>query len=295
MNREEFLLARSSGVGGSDSAAALGLSPYKTTYELWLEKTKQLAAEDLDDVERIQFGRLMEDIIAREYARRTDVKVRRRNQVIRHAKYPWMLANVDRVIEGVRRGLECKNVDSMAYRMGEWGEPGSDQVPEHYLMQCHHYMIVLDYPEWDLAACVGGNSLVTYTIRRDAELEEMILEGEHEFWQRVEKHEAPEPDYTHPTTLALLKRMYTGTDGGEIEFGEDLAHWHRVKQMADERVKEYEAVSDGAKAHMLRAMGNAAIARLPDGSTYKRKEVTRKAYEVAQMTYVDFRWAKAKE
>jgi putative phage-type endonuclease len=295
MNREDWLQERMSGVGGSDSAAALGLSPYKTTYELWLEKTKQLAAEDIDGLERIQFGRIMEDIIAREYARRNDVKVRRRNQIVKHSKYPWMLANVDRIVEGARRGLECKNVDGMAFRSGEWGEPGSDQVPEHYLMQCHHYMIVLDYPEWHLAACVGGNRLETFVIRRDAELEEMIVEGEHEFWRRVEKHDAPEPDYTHPTTLALLKRMYTGTDGGEIQFDADMENWHRVKQMADARVKEYEAVSDGAKAHMLRAMGNAAIARLPDGSTYKRKEVTRKAYAVEAATYIDFRHAKAKE
>lgn len=295
MNREEWLHERMSGVGGSDSAAALGLSPYKTTYELWLEKTKQLAAEDLDGLERIQFGRIMEDIIAREYARREGVKVRRRNQIVKHAKYPWMLANVDRVVEGARRGLECKNVDAMAFRSDAWGEPGSDQVPEHYLMQCHHYMIVLDYPEWHLAACVGGNRLETFVIRRDAELEEMIVDGEHDFWQRVEKHDAPEPDFAHASTLALLKRMYPGTDGGEVAFDADLEHWHRVKQMADARVKEYESVSDGAKAHLLRAMGTAAVGRLPDGSTYKRKEVTRKAYTVETTTYVDFRHAKAKE
>ncbi|WP_336597196.1 hypothetical protein [Paraburkholderia bengalensis] len=123
----------------------------------------------------------------------------------------------------------------------------------------------------------------------------MIVEGEHEFWQRVEKHEAPEPDYTHPTMLELLKRMYTGTNGGEVQFDDDLMHWHRVKQEADAMIKQQKAVSDGAKAHLLRAMGDAAIARLPDGSTYKRKEVTRKAYTVESSTYIDFRHTKAKE
>ncbi|UIY60042.1 YqaJ viral recombinase family nuclease [Burkholderia cepacia] len=295
MNREDWLEERLSGVGGSDAAAALGLSPYKTTYELWLEKTKQLAAEDLDEVERIQFGRLMEDIIAREYARREGVKVRRRNQIVRHPKYPWMLANVDRLIEGERRGLECKNVDAMAFRMGEWGEPGTDQVPEHYLLQCQHYMIVLDYPEWDLAACVGGNRLEKFVIRRDPELEQMIVDGEHDFWHRVEQHDAPDPDYAHPTTIALLQRMFPGTDGSEIQLDVSLEHWHRVKQMADEQIKQYKDVSDGAKAHLLRAMGAAAVGHLPDGSTYRRKEVTRKAYAVEAATYIDFRHQKAKE
>lgn len=295
MNREQWLEERTTGVGGSDAAAALGLSQYKTTYELWLEKTKQIGAEDLDEVERIQFGRIMEDIIAREYARRNNVKVRRRNQIVRHAKYPWMLANVDRLIDGVRRGLECKNVDAMAFRMGSWGEPGTDQVPEEYLLQCQHYMAVLDYPEWHLAACVGGNRLEMFVIQRDAELEEMIIDGEHEFWQRVEKHDAPEPDYAHATTLKLLQRIYPGTDGSEIELDPNLDHWHRVKQDADRIVSEYEDVSKVAKAHLMRAMGNAAIGRLPDGSAYRRKAITRKAYAVESVTYIDFRHQKAKE
>ncbi|MGF6641822.1 YqaJ viral recombinase family protein [Paraburkholderia sp. MM6662-R1] len=213
MQREQWLEARRHGVGGSDAAPALGLSKYKTSYELWLEKTGELPPEDLDEVDRIRFGRLMEDIIAREYARREGVRVRRRTQIIKHPTYPWMLANVDRLIEGERRGLECKNVDAMAYARGDgWGEPGSDQVPDEYLLQCQHYMIVLDYPEWDLAACVGGNRLERYVIRRDPSLEQMIIDGEREFWQRVEQHDAPEPDYAHPTTTALLQRLYPGTD-----------------------------------------------------------------------------------
>src|SRR5690349_22686234 len=90
-DRVQWLSARRSGVGGSDAAAALGLSKFKTPYQLWLEKTRLLEPDDLDAVERVHFGRIMEDIIAREYARRNGVKVRRRKQIIRHPKYPWMI------------------------------------------------------------------------------------------------------------------------------------------------------------------------------------------------------------
>ncbi|ADG20360.1 phage-type endonuclease [Paraburkholderia atlantica] len=292
--REQWLADRQAGIGGSDVAAALGLSRYKTAFQLWAEKTGRLEPENLDDVERIRFGNLMEEIIAREYARRNDVKVQRRNSIIAHPKYPFMRANVDRVVVGARRGLECKNVDGMAFRFGEWGEPGTDQVPDEYLLQCHHYMVVLDYPEWHLAACVGGNSLRTYIIERDAETEEMLIEQEHAFWQHVERDEAPSLDYEHATAEAMLKRMHPETDGDEIALPPSIAWWHAVKLDADEHIKRYEAISDGAKNHILEALGNAAAGTLPDGGKYTRKLVKKKEFTVEASSYIKLGYTKPK-
>ena len=296
MNRERWLAERRAGIGGSDVAAILGLSPFKTAFEVWLDKTSaELTRNPIDDLERIQFGRLMEDIIAREYARREGVKVRRRNELVRHARYPWMIANVDRLIDGQRCGLECKNVDAMAFRLGDWGEPGTDQAPDEYVLQCQHYMIVLDYPVWHLAACVGGNRLVHFVIERDAELAEMLIDAEREFWQRVEQRQAPAMDYEHPTTHAVLTRLYSGTNGETIQLGEDIAHWHDVKAQADRLAKQYHDVSEAARNHILEAIGRASVGLLPDGSAYRRKVIERKAYTVEAATYVDCRHVKAKD
>ncbi|SIO50843.1 putative phage-type endonuclease [Burkholderia sp. GAS332] len=292
--REQWLADRQAGIGGSDAAAALGLSRYKTAYQLWAEKTGRLEPENLDDVERIRFGNIMEEIIAREYARRNDVRVRRKNAIVSHPKYPFMRASVDRLIEGQRRGLECKNVDSMAFRFGEWGEPGTDQVPDEYLLQCHHYMIVLDYSEWHLAACVGGNTLRTYIIERDAQTEEMLIEQEHAFWQFVASDEAPPADYDHATTEAMFKRLYPGTDGDEIALPPSIAQWHAVKVDADEHIKRYEAVSDAAKNHILETMGNAAIGLLPDGGKYTRKVIKKKEFTVEASSYLKLGYTKPK-
>lgn len=294
MDRDQFLAARMQGVGGSDAAAALGLSPFKTTYQLWAEKTGQLPAEDLDSVERVRFGVLLEDVIANEYAHRYGVKVRRSNQLLKNPAYPWMLANVDRKIEGQRRGLEIKNVDAMAFRLGDWGEPGSDEVPESYLLQCLHYLIVTGFDEWHLAALVGGNRLETFVIRRDAALEELVITGEHAFWEHVEARQAPDFDYDHATTKKLLQQLYPGTDGTEIVLGSDIEQWHTIKQQADALAKRYGDVSDAAKNHLLEALGNAALGRLSDGSAYRRKLVTRKAYSVEDVSYIDMRHVKAK-
>ncbi|ARK56279.1 YqaJ viral recombinase family protein [Burkholderia pseudomallei] len=296
MNRDQWLAERKSGIGGSDVAAILGLSPYKTLFEVWLEKTNAaLEPSATDELERVQFGRLMEDIIAREYARREGVKVRRRHELVRHARYPWMIANPDRLIEGRRCGLECKNVDAMAFRLGDWGEPGTDQAPDEYVLQCQHYMIVLDYPVWHLAACVGGNRLVTFVIERDAELADMLIDAEHDFWQHVETRRQPDIDYGHPSTRTVLARLYSGTNGETIQLGDDIAHWHHVKEQADRLAKQYDDVSKAARNHIIEAIGPASIGRLPDGSAYRRKVIERKEYTVEAATYVDCRHVKAKD
>jgi putative phage-type endonuclease len=297
MNRdpEAWLEERRTGVGGSDSAATVGLDPWKTALEVYLEKTGQLEAENLDELERVRFGKIMEAPIADEYARRYGVKVRRRNQILRNPAYPWMIANVDRLIEGQRIGLECKNVDAMAYRLGDWGEPGTDEVPENYLLQCRHYMIVTGFEEWHLAACVGGNRLVCYVIRRDPELDAMLIEGEHAFWQCVESGHAPEPDFSHRSTTELLKKLYPDTDGREIQFGPDIEHWHAIKRDADVLAKRYSEASETARNHILMTMGDATIGRLADGSAYRRKIIDKKAFTIDATRYVDCRHVKAKE
>jgi predicted phage-related endonuclease len=146
-----------------------------------------------------------------------------------------------------------------------------------------------------LSALVGGNRLVTYMIHRDPELEELLIEGEAAFLRCVETGHAPEPDFSHPTTAELLKKLYPGTDGREIQFGADIEHWHAVKQESDVLAKRYSEASEAAKNHILWTMGEAAIGRLADGSAYRRKIIDKKAFTIDATRYVDCRHVKAKE
>ncbi|WP_395066139.1 YqaJ viral recombinase family protein [Paraburkholderia silvatlantica] len=293
--REDWLQQRRTGVGGSDAAAALGQSPHMTALELYhIKLGTPMAARDSDE-ERTDFGKAMENVIAAQYARRFEVRLRRKNAIVRHPKYPWMLANIDRLVEGERKGIEIKNVDSMAYRFNdEWGEPGSDQIPTSYLLQVAHYQAVLGFEKWDLAACVGGNKLVVYHIVRDLELEEMLIDGEHEFWQHVEKQEPPDLDYRHATAIPFLKRLYSGTNGETVHLPVEAETMHYAKLDFDEQEKLMKAGSDAARARLLQMMGNAAVGILPHGGAYTRKIVERSAYEVEASKYIDFRFSKTK-
>lgn len=186
----EWLEARRTGLGGSDIAAALGLSLWMSPYELWLDKIGELPPRP--DTEPMRWGRLMEPLILNAYSERTRWKISR-PRMMRSERYPWLIANLDGVAMTGRlasaRVVEAKNAHS---RLG-WGEPGTDDVPQQYLLQAQSYLIVTALAEADIVVLFGGNDLQVYTVRADAELQQLIIDGTREFWHRHVQGLLPPP------------------------------------------------------------------------------------------------------
>lgn len=292
---EQFLIARQSGLGGSDIATLFGINPYSTRLELYLQKRGEIAPTP--DNSRTKAGRIMEQVIASMVAEREGVKLRKVNRTIRHPKHDFLIAHIDRDFVGMRKGLEIKNVSPrMAYMWGKDGQ--ADAVAEHYLPQPHHYMLVLDYPAFDVAAYFGGDDLRIYPMARDPEMDELIINQANDFWHNnVLAGIPPDPEFDHPSTLPMLKRRYPGTNGQTViasELDEQLLHWAKVAEDAAEKAREYQRVSDAAKSHLLSAMGEAAILRLDDQRALVRKVIQKKPYEVAATSYVDARFTTLK-
>lgn len=156
--RQEWLQSRRLGIGGSDVAAILGLSKYSSPYQLWLDKTGRSELEDSTS-EPAYWGNMLEDIVAKEYAKRNGVKVQRVNATIAHPEHDWMRANIDRAIinpeisGNVRikdgklttdRILECKTANQYLAKL--WGDEQSEQVPDYYLTQVQWYMGITGAP-----------------------------------------------------------------------------------------------------------------------------------------------------
>lgn len=280
--REGWLNTRRMGLGGSDAAAACGLSNWQTRLGLYLDKTGQ--AEDQDQTERMYWGTRLEAIVAEEYTIRTGRAALPVNNIIQSVAYPFMLANLDRFLPSEDRGpgiLECKTVDR--YMAKEWGESGTDQVPKEYLLQVQHYMAVTGCEWGELAVLVGGNEFRIYPVLRDAGLIESLVELEAELWGMVQRQEPPEPDCDHKTTEALLRKLYPGTNGSVVDLA-DLAADHEHLREAKAQLKELEAVELFHKNRILAALGEASAGIMPDGSGYVRnwrKPSVRAACEVA--------------
>ncbi|WP_233866747.1 YqaJ viral recombinase family nuclease [Paraburkholderia adhaesiva] len=295
--REEWLAGRRKGLGGSDAAAALGQSRHVTAFQLYQEKLG-LIPDDMvvspEAAERMEFGQLIEQVIADMYAKRYGVKLRRHNKLAQHARFPYMLASYDRTIDGRHEGVECKNVDALSYRFGEWGEEHSDQVPQEYLLQCHHYLATSGYDVWHLAACVGGNSLKVYHIERDPEMIDLVEQGEAEFWEHVERRDPPPLDYRHRSAIPLLKKMYPGSNGETVKLPFEAETMHYARLQFEDDAALMETGAKAAKARILHMMGEASVGLLPNGGGYTRKLVKRDGYTVEPTTYIDFRFSARK-
>lgn len=209
MDRREWLEVRRSGIGGSDASAILGFNPWKSAFELYIDKTSD-HVEEIDN-EAIHWGNVLEDVVAEEFTRRTGKKVRRRNQTFRHKKYDFMHANIDRDVVGEKALLECKTTN--AFNVDAWE---GEQIPPAYMCQVQHYMAVLDYEKAYIAVLIGGQKFVWKEIERDDEFIELMIEQLSHFWnEHVLKGVPPEIDGSRSAS-ELLNKMYPEDNGETI-------------------------------------------------------------------------------
>ncbi|HAA3503588.1 TPA_asm: hypothetical protein GEI81_16165, partial [Listeria monocytogenes] len=177
MNRTQWLLTRRLGIGGSDAGIIMGLNQYKTAFELWLDKTDQVLPDESAG-EAAYWGNQMEEVVAKEFEKRTGKKVRRSNMMYQHSEHDFMLANVDRFVVGEDAILECKTAS--AYLAKEWE---ADEVPATYLVQIQHYLAVTGKSKAYVAVLIGGNKFIWKEIERDDELINQIIAFELDFWE----------------------------------------------------------------------------------------------------------------
>jgi putative phage-type endonuclease len=168
-------------IGGSDAAAISGVSPWKTPLQVWLEKTGELEGADIGSIPAVHWGTVLEAVCAREYAELTGCKLRK-GKFTTHPKYPFIGGTPDRLVVGQRKLLEIKTTNAWSGQH-DWGEVGTDAIPLPYLLQVSHYLALLDYDVADVAVLIGGSDFRIYTVRRDLELEEMLIDRERRFWE----------------------------------------------------------------------------------------------------------------
>lgn len=220
--REDWLNVRKRGIGSSDAAAAVGLNPYKSQLELWLEKTGQddnLPKIDPDDEgSPTYWGNVLEPIVAVHYTRRTGHKVRRVNAVLQHP-HPdlfWMLANIDREVVGTHEVqiLECKTTGINGAKL--WREG----VPEYVQLQVQHQLAVTGENTADVAVLLGGQQLEIHRIQRDEALIARLIQLERQFWHYVETKTPPPADGSKSADLAL-RCLYQDDNDQSLDFSDD--------------------------------------------------------------------------
>lgn len=192
MNRAQWLTERQKGIGGSEIAAVMGLSKWKTPFEVWSDKTSPI--DDSPPNLAMELGSFLESFVVDKYREETGYSVQTNLSAISIAGSSWARCNLDGVVtlpSGDQGVLECKTAgDSRA-----WGEPGSADIPADYFCQCQWNCLVADLPWADVPVLFfdHGRRIELYHVEADAEFQDHMLETAREFWNCVENLEAPDP------------------------------------------------------------------------------------------------------
>ena len=210
MNKLEWLKERQAGIGGSDVGAILGVNKYKTAFQVYIEKTETIS-EVKEQSEAAYWGDQFEDIVAKEFEKRTGKKVRRDRKHYKHSEYPFMLANIDRKIVGENAILECKTANQ--YLASEWKD---DEIPASYLLQVQHYLAVTGSDLGYIAVLIGGQKFVWKEVPRDEELIKIIVEAEKDFWKKVQDKTPPALDGSSAAEKYLSEK-YKNSEVGKVE------------------------------------------------------------------------------
>lgn len=210
-DRKAWLEARQKGIGGSDAAAIVGLSPNKTAFSLWADKTGRTAQKEipLQDEngkitnEFLYWGREQEELVARRFALETGKRVIKRG-LLQSVEYPFMLASIDRAIVGENAGLECKT--TAGWNDDQWS---GDEIPAAYIVQCLHYMLVTGFDRFYVACLIGGNKYVCKCLERvelAGELE-ALAKAEEDFYNNYILNDTPPPVDGSKATTDTIKAI----------------------------------------------------------------------------------------
>lgn len=269
LDRNEWLEVRKRGIGSSDAAAAVGLNPYKSQLELWMEKTGRAPeGEKQQGMDDPRFwGTLLEPYVAVAYQQKTDRRVRKVNAVLRHPTYPFMLANIDREVVGCPdvQVLECKTAGEFGSRLWKEG------VPEYVQLQVQHQLAVTGKDAADVAVLLCGQKLEIHRILRDEEVIARLIVLESRFWRYVETNTPPPADGSESAARAL-RHLYQGNDTS-LDFSANSGLCQVFDALAALRseLDAKEQLVEQLKQTLQQAMGDASKAVFANGiATYKR-------------------------
>jgi putative phage-type endonuclease len=235
-NRQEWLRERKNYLGGSELASICGVSSFgKTALDVYFSKVNPAIVEltkDDPNYEAAYWGTKQEEIIAERYAEERKVIIKTQPALIKHPKYEFIACNIDRWVGNREYILECKT--SHFYKMKQWGDSGTDQIPESYLIQVAYYASICDVPKVDIAVLIGGQDFRIYTYERNKELEEKLIKIACNFWHNHIEKRIPPKCVNTQDTFNLFPQSHNCEIVAESNI---LEKWEQLKALRAEESK----------------------------------------------------------
>lgn len=248
-------------IGGSDTAAILRISPWKSDFTAYQEKTGEYQEEVTPAKQKIfNRGKRWEPIVIEMLVdeledRGHDVQIITRNQRYVDPVHSFLAAEIDLelMIDGEYHNGEMKTVHPFAAK--DWGEPGTDEIPIYYVAQVLHGQMVTGRNKTIVAALIGADDLRVHQVNRDDEIIQIIREKEIEFWDQVQRRDPPEP-----TTLDDILRLYSRDSGEAIEANDELLDLIDEMKVVKQALKNSEAAETRLKIMIGKIVKTASVA-----------------------------------
>jgi putative phage-type endonuclease len=273
-NREEWKALRRDYIGGSDAASVIGLNPYKSAYSLWAEKTGKIP--EFEGNLATDVGTYMEDFIAKKFEQETGKKVRRESRSILNDKYPWAIANYDRLIVGEDAGLECKFTDSLNLKKYKNGE-----YPERFYAQCVHYLAVSGKQRWYLAVLIGNKEFKWFCIERDEEEIAALMGEEEKMSVCIKTNTPPMVDGTESTSKTI-GAIYPDSNADTVNlmaYETDLMQYLALSAQIKALEEQQAEMANRVKAFMNEAGKGESNRYKVSWSTSSRRNFDTKAFQ----------------
>lgn len=253
LSHEKWLRFRKSGIGGSDAGAIVGINPYRTAIQVYQDKVSDIIVEY--DNEAMRLGRDLEEYVAKRFEEATGKKVRRTNYMYYDDEYPFMIADLDRMIVGENAALEIKTASP--YLESQWKE---ENIPLSYQIQCYHYMRVCQLDAVYIAVLIYGREFKYFKLERDEEIINNLVQIEQRFWEEnVLKRVLPDPDGSKLAD-SVIADYFSESTGEAIDlegFDEKLSRREEVINLLDKLETEKKLIEQELKMYL----GDAEIAR----------------------------------
>ncbi len=226
-------------IGSSDVSALLGFSPWKTAYDLWLDKTGRIPDSAEADTAWTDAGNWLEPAVLSKFE--MEYGPLERSKLVERPELN-LAVNVDAVLISTNEPVEAKTAGLFGPLSKEWGEAGSEGVPVQYIVQAHAHMIALDAQVCHIPALLTGVGFTVFKVKRSEALVGIILRKIESFWRDNVLADTPPANSTPtPDVIKLTRR-----EPGKIAIipallKEELERAAEAKRVAEQEYKVAQA------------------------------------------------------
>jgi predicted phage-related endonuclease len=193
-------------LGSSDAPILCGYSKLKSPYKLWLEK-KGFQFEDFDFRMLREVGNYLEPLLLKTLSEKMGLPVYGQQKEVVHPAHSFIRVHIDGLFS------EDENIEAKTGAFGAifpdgWGEEGSGDIPDGYILQAACQQECGGYARTHVPVLLRG-TFRHYIVERDRELGEMVIHKMAAFWKSLEDDIPPE--IRTPSDVLLRYPKGTGT------------------------------------------------------------------------------------